>query len=711
MEKEQNTPRVPVLGWNSECFFADGKPMSLVSGEFHYFRVPKRDWRARLQLLLDAGMNTAATYIPWIVHEPEEGQILFDDVPERSLTDFLQLCTEMGIMVIARPGPYSYSELCRDGLPTWLSDRYPEIIAHGANKRGVPYYLNPSYLHPVFLEKARRYIRQVDEVIKPYLVTNGGCIVSVQADNEVGGVHIWRGFLDCNKEGCGIGRADGHYVRFLSEKYGTVSFLNERYGTAYADFTDVLPFENTPADSTLGGKRFMTDYADFYKFMMEIYVKTVCDWLYEDGIDVPLCLNAGCPEFIPFMREMPRQNAEYSLFLGVDHYYALAPSAGNAPTPEKMLRYARSMDMLEVLGMPPSVLEMQCGSASAYPPMFPEHLLAFYMGHVAYGMKGSNYYVFTGGPNFADTGSNCEIYDYHAPVSATGEIRPIYSALKERDDFSHTHPALLTTPRSYDLQIGVTWELMYQGGCGPCRRYAADNMSALRILWAQELALGFSGRLVKYREIGSTLDPEKPLLVVTDDRMAKEKQEALVQFVKTGGKLILTPTVPVLDEDFLPCTVLAEYLGVTGVRRLDAAGAVTLSSGEKVYEFTAKYTFDGFAGEPLAFDDTSRAPVAAIKRIGAGAVVLLGAAFEYKQFPHMDLTEHCLAALDAGRCIETDSKTLLFSLFTYGEGGMLFVMNFLTGAQRVNLTVTAGGKIHRITDLSVPAMSVVPVQL
>ena len=33
---------------------------------------PHDDWRRRLTLLKESGANTVATYIPWIIHEPEE---------------------------------------------------------------------------------------------------------------------------------------------------------------------------------------------------------------------------------------------------------------------------------------------------------------------------------------------------------------------------------------------------------------------------------------------------------------------------------------------------------------------------------------------------------------------------------------------------------------------------------------------------------------
>ena len=60
------TANLPAIGFNKHHFEINGEPVHLYSGEFHYFRVPKSDWRRRMQLLKDAGGNCLATYIPWL---------------------------------------------------------------------------------------------------------------------------------------------------------------------------------------------------------------------------------------------------------------------------------------------------------------------------------------------------------------------------------------------------------------------------------------------------------------------------------------------------------------------------------------------------------------------------------------------------------------------------------------------------------------------
>ena len=69
------------LSFDSKSLLFDGRREFLYSGEIHYFRVPAADWRRRMRLLKEAGGNFVATYVPWIVHEPEEGRIVFGDRP------------------------------------------------------------------------------------------------------------------------------------------------------------------------------------------------------------------------------------------------------------------------------------------------------------------------------------------------------------------------------------------------------------------------------------------------------------------------------------------------------------------------------------------------------------------------------------------------------------------------------------------------------
>ena len=80
--------------------------------------------------------------------------------------------------------------------------------------------------------------------------------------------------------------------------------------------------------------------------------------------------------------------------LGSDHYYTLNHGwAQNNPTPRYALKVFYSNELLRLMGMPPTVLEMPGGSPSDTPPILKEDLQACYYANLAMGMKGMNLYI------------------------------------------------------------------------------------------------------------------------------------------------------------------------------------------------------------------------------------------------------------------------------------------------------------------------------
>ncbi|MEV0369551.1 beta-galactosidase family protein [Streptomyces sp. NPDC050636] len=98
-------------------FALDGRPVRLLSGALHYFRVHEAQWDHRLAMLRAMGLNCVETYVPWNLHEPRPGE--FRD-PE-ALGRFLDAVDAAGLWAIVRPGPYICAEWENGGLPEWLT--------------------------------------------------------------------------------------------------------------------------------------------------------------------------------------------------------------------------------------------------------------------------------------------------------------------------------------------------------------------------------------------------------------------------------------------------------------------------------------------------------------------------------------------------------------------------------------------------------------
>ncbi|XP_021892982.1 beta-galactosidase 17-like [Carica papaya] len=85
-------------------FWKDGKPFRIIGGDLHYFRVLPEYWEDRLLRAKALGLNTIQTYVPWNLHEPKPGKLVFEGVAD--LVAFLKLCQKLDFVVMLRAGPY-----------------------------------------------------------------------------------------------------------------------------------------------------------------------------------------------------------------------------------------------------------------------------------------------------------------------------------------------------------------------------------------------------------------------------------------------------------------------------------------------------------------------------------------------------------------------------------------------------------------------------
>ena len=150
-------------------FYLDGKPFKILSGAIQYFRLHPNQWRETLHNLKALGYNTVETYIPWSLHEPQEGQFVTDGLLD--FEAYFDLVQEMGLHLIVRPTPYICAEFDFGGMPPWLLN-YP----------GMRFRVNDV----LFLEKVSRFYDWLFPKLLPYQFTEGGPILMMQVENEYG---------------------------------------------------------------------------------------------------------------------------------------------------------------------------------------------------------------------------------------------------------------------------------------------------------------------------------------------------------------------------------------------------------------------------------------------------------------------------------------------------------------------------------------------
>ncbi|MER8090386.1 beta-galactosidase [Streptomyces sp. NPDC094048] len=157
-------------------FRLDGKPVRLLSGALHYFRVHEAQWDHRLSMLRAMGLNCVETYVPWNLHEPRPGR--FRDVA--ALGRFLDAAQRAGLWAIVRPGPYICAEWENGGLPAWVTGRFGRRVRTR----------DEAYLGAV----ERWFTALLPQVVQRQ-IGRGGPVIMVQAENEYGSYGTDRVYL------------------------------------------------------------------------------------------------------------------------------------------------------------------------------------------------------------------------------------------------------------------------------------------------------------------------------------------------------------------------------------------------------------------------------------------------------------------------------------------------------------------------------------
>lgn len=145
----------------------DGAPTVPVTGELHFSRIPRRRWEEQLRLLVASGLTSASTYVFWIHHERQRGQVRFDG--DLDIAAFLETAERVGIDVILRIGPWCHGEVRNGGHPDWV------VAALGDRARTND---------PEYLALVRAWYGRIAEQVRPFCGPDRP-IVGIQLENEL----------------------------------------------------------------------------------------------------------------------------------------------------------------------------------------------------------------------------------------------------------------------------------------------------------------------------------------------------------------------------------------------------------------------------------------------------------------------------------------------------------------------------------------------
>ncbi|KAJ1548460.1 hypothetical protein HK096_001881, partial [Nowakowskiella sp. JEL0078] len=168
-----------VLTFDKYSLSINGNPTLIISGEFHYWRVPDQArWEPILRLYKSAGLNCIRIYFHWGYHSPAEGVYHFDG--NRDIEYLLNLCEKLRIFVMAAPGPYICAETQAGGHPIWLLGKREVKLRHSSMTYFKEYDPDYSFYCQQWLDAICPILARHQLTIKP-----NGCVIAYQVENEV----------------------------------------------------------------------------------------------------------------------------------------------------------------------------------------------------------------------------------------------------------------------------------------------------------------------------------------------------------------------------------------------------------------------------------------------------------------------------------------------------------------------------------------------
>jgi len=649
---------------DGRLFAVDGVGSFLLSGEFHYFRVPRAEWGHRLRLMREMGLSATSIYIPWNWHhvDPDappdfEGRT----TPERDLRGAMEEIEAAGLDCIFRPGPFITAEWRNGAIPDWLWEREPGVLALDATGQiSAPDHPYPgiTHAHPAYREAEAAWLEASCAIAVEHLASRGGAVVHVQLDDEPSyWQRISMGSLAADYNPVLIaspaGDAPSRFGEWVLARHGSLDSVNAAYGTRWSQGADIAPPMEPmshPADLPRHG-----DWFDFKLHQINLDMEFQYRTVIGAGIDVPVSmlfpylLSLGAVRFTDFIEEH-----NLPIHLTNEVYLSLF---GPASSDERKLGdiVASHETYLGVWHRghgPATSMELQGSNSTNITPGAMELLYAI---TVARGIKGINIYMMVGGknpPGFENvTGRG---YDISAPIAKDGSERPHAGVLRKLAQVIKAGgAALLEGEAPRDTWIGCLASLeraAIVGGSGPMREVAELLTTTFS---GGEMGMSRASSLPSLMTVSSVSFGAVDLERATPQELAalpqvwipgaphidRAVQERLANAARAGAHLIILPEVPRRDETGESCETLWELamagVGVTAPdprASADAMHMLTTPQGESLVAPGKRWSFDLPAGadaQPLAHDMKDGRCVGFTRPIGAGRITLLGFNLQY----------------------------------------------------------------------------------
>lgn len=555
-----STPRGPRVRLVPGGLDLGDRVVPLHAGSVHYWRHDPMEWKACLRAVQRMGFGLVDTYLPWGVHERVDGTFDFGERdPRLDIVKFLELCDELGLPVILRPGPHINAELTYFGVPERvLWDRACQARSPKNNPVMLPMlpraFPVPSYASEAFFDETKRWFAEVGKRLS-HLRWPNGPIVMLQVDNE-GAMYFRDGAYDqdYHPDAIALFRAS------LRRKYPRPEQLEAVYGVREAE--GVEPPTRFDGETTNDLAQHL-DWVEHQETVLATALDRMAAMLRTFGLDgIPTMHN------LPFGQETTALNAS-RIGKGID---LVALDYYHQATPHDRRVIARRTSELatrsEALGVPAYAAEMGGGFPPFFPPLGENDSMFTLLTALAYGLRGFNLYMAVERDRWIG-----------APVDPHGLRRP-FAKFYERllpalgrlgfATLTRRVPVRLVTPRSlrrlsrvlhaFGPASGALFAVL---GAGPRERCLEDDLGTEGALTIESFAFlrtfeeALEHRGVPFADIGGedadlALGDARWIIAATPAGLKPSLLARLVSLAGEGKRVTLGPRFPDRDQALRP---------------------------------------------------------------------------------------------------------------------------------------------------------------
>lgn len=548
----------------------DGEPRVLVTADYPYYRDDPAVWADRLRAIRDElGIEVISSYIPWRHHQPDAAtapDFTGGGHPGRDVVGFLNLCHDLGLKVIAKPGPFIHAETTYGGLPDWVcpsadAEIEPLLDAAGAascwadSAAHPPGRPLPAPLGAAFLAKADRWLAAVGKEVLDAATHPEGPVIMMQIANEGIYTNGARSLSAYDYSPSGL----AFFRDRLQGWYGSIEEYNRTHATAHRHWDEV-----EPPRSWTGAERpeEMRGHADWGRFHAEYLTEVYRRWAAAVDCRVPVVVNLNPPT----VEELDDWLARVRPEMWGDITYGFTNWMGVVSAdPDAQARY-----VIAAKRAPGPNLEENWGFSQLYDPAYSDAATSFHQSLLALAAGSTGFNVYTGA---ATSGWSPDLDSTHtapypdsAPIAADGSATAKAPVVRMLADFFALHGVEFlecapVTAEAFGLYLPYAGIAAWPGAdrsgaprCGAALRAFHDRMrQAGRDYAVVELESATPDRLAAH---GRLTVPGGPF-------MHRHVQDLLAGYLAGGGRILLDGPAPGLDEDLRPYGVLADALGRT----------------------------------------------------------------------------------------------------------------------------------------------------